>query len=432
VTLDATQALTILAEIDPARRVALEATLAAIKAGGTAAAFLPQQLPDTHFTRLVIVDDDPGELPSLLAWESNHDGYEEPYLRACAAAVPALDAVFGCCRGYPAGGTRDVDGFVAWMRARSHRAAAFYTGYRGVPKRQVDNDIAVHDAIRDVLDAPAFRAAMTDKPRDDIRAAIAAGVAKARPALDLAPSGDGSARWLATKVLAIAVVVVLLPVLLVGLPIWWSLLRRHEERDPRPGAATQPVSDSDHMQDDEDYYAQNQLTHLVDIKPGWFRLFTCWVVLTAIDVLASCVYVDGSLGGITSIHFARWVILVDSRDAADIPPGKQRRHRLLFFSNYDGSWESYLGEFIDRAASGLTAVWSNTVDFPYTQNLTGLGARDEEAFKQWTRDHQIRTQVWWTGVPLSTVDNIRTDIDIRRTLAVPHDPEDAKAWLIQL
>ena len=91
-------------------------------------------------------------------------------------------------------------------------------------------------------------------------------------------------------------------------------------------------------------------------------------------------------------------------------PDVARRHRLLFFSNYDGSWESYLGEFIDRAACGLTAVWSNTVGFPRTCRLLGAGARDEEAFKQWTRRHQILTQVWWSGVPDSTVQNIRDDV----------------------
>jgi hypothetical protein len=433
-SLDSTQALTIVAEIIPARRDELAAVLAAIAAPTPAspAPFQPGQLPDTHFTRFVIVEDDTGELPALLAWESNHDGYLEPYLRACAAAVPAVDAVFSTCVGYPAGGTADVEGWLAWMRARSRRSAAFYTGYRGVPKRQVDNDAAVHDAIRNVIDAPGARRSLAKLAPDAIRAAIAANVVRVRPELDVAPQPDDTARWRITLALAIAAVVVLLPILLVLGPLWYALLRRHEETDPDPGAATRPVHDDDHFQDQEDVYAQNQLTHLVDIKPGWFRLFTCWVVLTAIDVLANCVYVYGELGGITSIHFARWVILPDWRDAGDIPPGSRRRHRLLFFSNYDGSWESYLGEFVDRASGGLSAVWSNTVGFPYTRGLIHEGADDEEVFKQWTRDHQIRTQVWWTGVPRSTVQNVRTDIDVRRRLAAPQTAEEAKAWLIQL
>src|SRR5262249_26434213 len=137
----------------------------------------------------------------------------------------------------------------------------------------------------------------------------------------------------------------------------------------------------------EDQIAQNQLTHMVDIKPGAFRLATLWLVLTLIDIVARVYAVRGTLGGITVIHFPGWVIVPDSRTA----PGP-RRHRLLFLSSFDGSWDNYLGEFIDRAASGLTAVWSNTVGFPATKHLALAGARDEDAFKQWTREHQIATQ----------------------------------------
>src|SRR5262249_26316438 len=136
--------------------------------------------------------------------------------------------------------------------------------------------------------------------------------------------------------------------------------------------------------------------------------------------------VRGDLGGIVSIHFARWVLI---RDRRAVP---RKRHRLLFFSNYDGSWESYLGEFIDRAAYGLTAIWSNTEGFPATNHLVADGARDEEAFKQWTRDHQIPTQLWWRGVPDSTVQNVRDDIWIKRRLDRGLSEDDAQRWLRKL
>jgi hypothetical protein len=353
-------------------------------------------------------------------------------VRACAAAVPALDAVFACCRGYPERGAADVESWIDWMRARSRRAAAFHCGYRGIPKRQVDNDGAVHDAIRELVDQPGTRNALSRLAPDQIRAVIAANVARARPELDVSPLGDDAWRRRIGKALWIAVAIALLPVLVVGVPLWWVVLRRHEATDPVPGAASRPVHDDANHHLDEDACAQNQLSHLVDIKPGWFRLVTAWGVLAAIDAVASVVCVDGELGGITGTHFARWVILADWRDAADIPTGRRRRHRLLFLSSYDGSWESYVGEFVDRASSGLTAVWSNTVDFPRTERLTRLGSRDEEAFKQWARDHQIRTQVWWTGVPRSTVRNIRDAVDLRRDLARPMEDEEARAWLRKL
>jgi len=85
---------------------------------------------------------------------------------------------------------------------------------------------------------------------------------------------------------------------------WAILLLIHERIEP---AATydRPVHDVHRMQELEDRVTQNQLTHLVDIKPGPFRLFTVWAVLTVIDLFARFYFPKGALGGITSIHFAR-------------------------------------------------------------------------------------------------------------------------------
>lgn len=410
---DATQALTVLAEIAPAARAELEARLAAIAADLDGnAVFLPRELPDTHFMRFAIIDDPRREFPALLAWESNHDGREAAYLAAVARTTPTISAIFACCTGYPAAGTADVAGWVAWMQAHSHRAAAFYVGYRGVPHLVVQNDLAVHDAIRDALD-DADRGALRALSTCDFQVYLRDQVAARRPDLDLSP-GDGDRdelRWLVGRIAAGLAALALAPLALVILPVWYVLLRRHEERDLATAYA-RPIEIAPEARCDEDQVTQNQLTHLVDIKPGAFRLATLWLVLTAIDVVARVLAVRGQLGGITAIHFARWVILRDRRPVAR----KRRRHRLLFFSNYDGSWQSYLGEFIDRAASGLTAVWSNTVGFPATRHLVLGGARDEEAFKQWTREHQIPSQVWWSSVPEATVQNIRDDIAIRRSL----------------
>ncbi len=418
----ATQALTVLAEIDPARRAALEQHLASIAADLDGnLVFRPCDLPATHFTRFVIITDEPrNELPLLLAWEVNHDGEAAEYLALVARKVPSIDRVLEHCRDYPVAGTADVETWVAWMLARSERAAAFYTGYRGVTRSQVVNDGAVHDAIRDIVDRD--RMELARYPATEIQRRIAEELRARRPDLDLTPEDDPS--WALQWIVGIAGALLVLPALLVILGPWLLELRRHEEMEPTR-TYDRPVHDDRLMHIAEDRVTQNQLTHLVDIKPGRFRLFTAWAVLSIIDALARVYFVNGALGGITSIHFARWVILRDRRPV----PRAQKRHRLLFFSNYDGSWESYLGEFIDRASSGLTAVWSNTVDFPRSHYLLGAGARDEEAFKQWTRDHQIASQVWWTGVPASTVQNVRDDVWIRRRLQRPLPDDEATQWL---
>jgi hypothetical protein len=424
---EATQALTVLAELlpGPTPRALLDHRLAEIAADlEHNPIFRPGELPDTHFMRFVIIDDPRGELPSLLAWEANHDGLAADYLAAVARAAPSIEPVFACCVDYPTGGVGDVDGWVAWMIARAYPAGAFYTGYRGVPRSTVVNDRRVHDAIREVLDRED-RAVLCSLSRNEIQRRICEQVAARHPELELSAGGDDEARWLLGKLLALLGALVLLPVI-VALALPWYLVLRRKETTDIASAYARPVEVDPAVRDAEDQVTQNQLTHVVDIKPGAFRLATLWIVLKAIDVVARVYAVRGDLGGITAIHFARWVILRDRR--AGVP----RRHRLLFFSNYDGSWESYLGEFIDRAAYGLTAVWSNTRGFPATEHLVFAGARDEESFKQWTREHQIATQVWWTGAADSTVQNIRDDIWIRRRLDCGLSDDEIATWLRKL
>ena len=78
---------------------------------------------------------------------------------------------------------------------------------------------------------------------------------------------------------------------------------------------------------------------------------------------------------------------------------------------------------MDRAASGLTGVWSNTADFPPTWFLLGAGARQIEFFKAWTRAHQIPAQVWYSAYPDSTVGNIRDALQTLENLGQTPDAE---------
>ena len=167
----------------------------------------------------------------------------------------------------------------------------------------------------------------------------------------------------------------------------------------------------------ENQFLQNQLSHLVTIKPGPIRWLLIRIVFAGLQFLARNVYNRGKLGGIPSIHFARWVLI----------PGR----RVLFFSNFDNSWESYLGDFIDQASAGLTAVWSNTVGYPRTNWLLRAGSRDASRFLAWARHHQIPSQVWYSAYPGISIANVNANTEIRRGLA-PDTDIDAVTWLFRL
>jgi hypothetical protein len=199
-----------------------------------------------------------------------------------------------------------------------------------------------------------------------------------------------------------------------------GLLLLHEAADARAlarGAKAVAARDFSRVRVVEDVAVQNALSHCVVVKPGIVRRLAVHIVFWAVRLKVNIIERPrGSLGGIASIHFARWVPL----DGGD---------RLLFLSDYDGSWESYLAEFVDRASTGLSPIWSNTDDFPETWLLVLKGARDEERFKKWTRDKQIETPIWYSAYPERTVANIRNDVRLSQLLAVEKPSADDAAWL---
>jgi hypothetical protein len=420
----ATRELSVFAPI--ADRSTLEVRLAAIEAAldkevASTEPFSPAAVPDVHFMRFVIIPD--AELGDLLAWEVNYDGELEAWL-ARAAEVPGIDRIFECCVDYP--GSRKREDWMLWMLEHRICAAAFYCAYPGVPRSEIVNDLKVRTRLRELADA--HRAELEGLPPHEIQRRLYEGVA-ADPRLKSSVILEEDVRWFLSRLVAGIAALIVFPFLLAIVLLWWlwALLvaERNDEVAPAPKHAVHTAAELAAL---EDKIRQNQLTHVVDVKPGMFRAFTLWAVLHVINALASVVYIDGHLGGITSIHFARWVIVRDRRAV----PRAQRRDRLVFFSNYDGSWESYLGEFIDRAAMGLTAIWSSTEGFPKTKLLMFQGATDEERFKQWTRDHQLVTQMWWSGVRESTVQNLRDDIWLRRRLAAALPDDERAEWLRRL
>ena len=160
--------------------------------------------------------------------------------------------------------------------------------------------------------------------------------------------------------------------------------------------------------------SQNHLFGVSTMKPGRLRLFTLRLAFSVILAFAQNVFRPGFLGSIGTIHFARWVML----------PGGQ----LLFYSNYGGSWESYLEDFITKAHAGLTGVWSNTIGFPRTRVLFLDGATDGDRFKRWARRQQHPTLAWYCAYPHLSTSRIRANAAIRQGLGATTESE-ARDWL---
>ena len=427
-------ALTVVADIKADQLAALDALLNQIGDSLLANPYLDvSRLSTTHFLRWVVLPGK-GDSPAKLLLESNHDGDFETYAgHLITEAGAALDAIYSKCVGYPTAGVADTQAVVGFLRAHSLPPQAFYIGYRGRTVETVQAALKARAALAQFLDEAQACHAFADCSEAQIWAKIQTearrlGITPIPPRRTVPNAVYG----LAAIAGAVGLATLLtrkrawLPVLGVA-GIFAAILHRHERQDAaeweKNARAKYLPSYGSHAQAQnlavrEDILAQNQLTHVVRVKPGAFRHKTLVTVLGAVDLLAKIVFNQGNLGGIPSIHFARWVLLDDGR--------------LVFFSNYDGSWDNYLGDFVDRAAVGLTGVWSNTEDFPPTRFLLFDGARAIEIFKAWTRAHQVPTQVWYSAYPNNTVVNIRDAVQTLENLGQPIKSQTLASWLRRL
>jgi hypothetical protein len=153
----------------------------------------------------------------------------------------------------------------------------------------------------------------------------------------------------------------------------------------------------------EDRDVTNVFSAVGTLKPGAVRglvgLFGLWIL----NYAAQHIYTRGRLARVRTIHFARWVWI-------------DGRKRLVFMSNYDGSLESYMDDFINKAGFGLNFVFSNGIGYPATRWLLAGGCKDEQKFKNFLYRHQFATQVWYNARPGLTAADLERNGRIRAGL----------------
>jgi hypothetical protein len=447
-------ALTVVVPVQPERVGELTHFLSAIGediAGNPYIRF--ERLRRVHFMRWVVL---PGEACEgireashpLLVLEGNFDGTAGEFLdELLTVAGPVLkEHIYSHCGPASRAGCSD-DELKGLLLDHVVREPLFYAAYPHLTVERIDNDARVRQHLHRCLANPETRPpecrvrpgvqqALLSKEEqrhrdarvlERLRRYLTKVAVVEEPGLELSPVRPSWRTRLARldvvrTGLALLVLPVAVPVLL-GL---LALERRRVEATGLSSRGEEALRSLRVLVDREDWKAQNQLTHYVDLEPGWPRLLLLRAVLGGWGYLVKYVSNQGKLGGIEGIHFARWVILKNGE-----------RHRLLFFSNFDGSWESYLGSFIDRAALGLTSIWCNTRGFPRTRLVrqwpfVKLGARNAERFKQWTRRCQLPTQVWFTRHPELSTGNILNDSQLRATALERMSPARVRAWLERL
>lgn len=199
--------------------------------------------------------------------------------------------------------------------------------------------------------------------------------------------------------------------------VFTALLVAHEAMEKTDVSPPAPnlVEDVEDYEN-EDGYAQNPMLSVTWVKPGLFRRFTLALGMWSIRLLVTTALRPGDLGRMVTVHFARWVK----------PPGSDA---LLFVSNYDGSWVSYLEDFSALAPQGVNLAWGHSRGFPTAKMLIFEGCTDTDSFKRFAKRSMRRTNFWFSAYPDVTLENTRRNALIHDGLMRAANATEAQDWL---
>jgi hypothetical protein len=384
-----------------------------------------EELENLHFARLVVLDDQttgdveayglpPVRYPLSLAFLGDFDGDYDRFLTDLAAcAGPGLRRIFSYCADFTAASNAEL---IRWMKLREYRPATYYCNWRGRTVRQTREEESLRRAlVRYVRRTPE----LAGMPAPAIAAKLREFVnqAKAEGQIRLTPEPPTPWIWRIRNALHAALAAP--AIVLVGIPVGimlLALLRAREKSDPEIAPRPEPAQAAA-LARIEDHDVTNQFTAMGTLKPGAFRRWSLTFILWLIQYTTRHIYVRGRLARVRSIHFARWVFI----------DGKKR---LVFFSNYDGSLESYMDDFINKVAFGLNVVFTHGIGYPTTRGLLLDGAKDEQKFKYYIRRHELATEVWYNAHAGLTAANLEQNSRIRRGIESPGmGAEETRQWV---
>jgi hypothetical protein len=427
---------TVLAPIDPAQEDKLRALLDSmnfdrgrIDPNNPLIPFAA--LENAHYLRLLILKDNAlldtrayggGPIPVYPLWLAligDIDGDTDAFFKQLVArAGNGLRQIFSCCLGFD-----DTIDLANWMQRRNAPAIAVYVNWRGRTVLQIREEAALREALQKYLadNADIFSQVGPREVHRRLRKFVTQEIAADR--LKLTAEQPTPPGWWIRNALHLVGLpllgLLLLPLLILAAPIYIICLRRLEKTDPELCWRVDPDY-SEMLADAEDHYVTNQFTAMGSVKPGLLRRLTLSGVLTVVNWAARHITRPGRLGRIRTIHFARWVYL----------DGKKR---MVFFSNYDGTVESYMDDFINKTGFGLNAVFSNGIGYPRTNWLVLDGCQDEQKYKDFLRRHTLPSQVWYKAYPGLTAIDLERNTRVRQGLEAPSLNADAvREWIALL
>jgi hypothetical protein len=170
-------------------------------------------------------------------------------------------------------------------------------------------------------------------------------------------------------------------------------------------------------------YAMNAITPMKPWKTPILKFF--FLLLGAIKPL------QNDLKHLSFIHFARGVVVGRNQfpHLSDKQPHEELRYDyLLFFSNFNGTWNQYIDAFSAVLSRGLNLIWRWSEKYPGSRPVTG--------FKRYISLVQFDTDYYYNVYPHATTNDVKAALRVQdaldqfaRTSQSLSPAEFGKAWL---
>ncbi|WP_299616081.1 hypothetical protein [Pelagibius sp.] len=362
-----------------------------------------------HFASLFLYDDP--EDGWFLVFENNIDGEIEAYLDRLLEIAQEKDGgrfllrLFGHCQGFFGNDLKELRG--QWL-AQVHRPAAGFVSAVGLTRQRIFQDAAVYRVADAALgsgapklsdeeaQAAVFNALDADPETRDVWSSLPDRgegpglIERARAYLSIALNGLGF--------------------------IFLALINLIPERIARQDNERPDPSMVDWQKQYEDHLPTNHMTSVVHLHWDAARHAAKLCAFGLLRGRVTLKHTDGKLGPIETIHFAHWSMLNQGR-------------RLLFVSNYGGSWDSYLDDFTLKASKGLTLAWAHGIGFPKSWFMVYGGAAKGPEFIDWARRSMVPSLVWYKAYPGLSAKNINRNRRLREALVDAKAGRGDTAWL---
>jgi uncharacterized membrane protein YphA (DoxX/SURF4 family) len=369
----------------------------------------------THFARWFIIENE--EIQPLLVWGCTYNGDLEYYIDHVVGLSPGLDKIWGKCEGYS-----KANGFFWFVRQHRHLAPYTFVAFRDESAETIRAKIAVRERLEQFLDLASVGDYMKDPGVTPFLEDLSR-VAYKSPLLVRA------ARWIAGLLPSVWLYLennVFPPVINQVAEVYVRLIMPPppdlvlNTAGLNPGQTMTRAQYLQHLEilerNEQELAAgyggvrfeQNQVTVVAAIDN---KLEVLWAWFTGLFIARA--YPPGELTGTRTIHSLHWAVLGPLEYA-------------IIMSNYDGSWPNYLGDFRDQMRWGLDGLLVGVGGYPPG------GMSTVYAWEQWFQSARVPCQLFFSGYPEESVENLLRDRAISNALGKDFDLEAVKQWLRHL